>query len=143
MVHLIYYIIIIIIILHERAESKKPAQRRVRSQVPSPRMWFCLDTRALKNYLHSHSTLLYTSLITIKLEAGHPFLSTLCFLLNYDRWRASHDFSVVLIHLYYLHVQHRTHTLFFLNSFFFYIYISCYFNIDILINILNQINALK
>lgn len=94
MVHLIYYFIIIIII-HERTESKKPAQRRVRSQVPSPRMWFCLDTRALKNYLHSHSTLLYTSLITIKLEAGHPFLSTLCFLLNYDCWRASHDFSVV------------------------------------------------
>lgn len=138
MVHLIYYIIIIIII-HERTESKKPAQRRVRSQVPSPRMWFCLDTQALKNYLHSHSTLLYTSLITIKLETGHPYLSTWCFLLNYDRWRASHDFSVVLIHLYYLHAQHRIH--FVLKNSFLKKYIDihrvAYFNIDILINISN------
>lgn len=120
MVRLIYYIIIIIII-HERTESKKPAQRRVRSQVPSPRMWFCLDTRALKNYLHSHSTLLYTSLITIKLETGHPFLSTLCFLLNYDRWRASHDFSVVLIHIYTICTPNTERTLFLKIPFLIYI----------------------
>lgn len=117
MVHLIYYFIIIIII-HERTESKKPR----RNVVWGPRCLvrgcgFVWTLGHSKNYLHSHSTLLYTSLITIKLEVGHPFLSTLCFLLNYDRWRSSHDFSVViLIHLYYLHVQRRTQLI---NSFFF------------------------